>query len=201
MAKAAIKQDGDEVSNRNAGDRLLREAAQLFIQHGYERTTMRSIATATEISLGSIAYHFRTKEDILYEVMRVIIESGEEKALRVVAELDTPQDKLMALIEVELDSFLHDTGAIVIREWRCLPPKRQLALLEHRQIYEDVWLSVLEQCYQEGVMRCKPEIARRVLHGAFAWSETWFSTSGELTIVELVAEVMKLITQLPPATQ
>ena len=195
MVSSATGRARTQTQGNNARNRLLKASARLFIKHGYERTTMRNIATATGISLGSIAYYFKTKEDILFESMRVLIESGEAKALKVVSETQATRERLEALIELELDSFLNDTGAIVIKEWRALPKKRRKALLEHRQVYEDVWLSVLEQCQREGLVRCDPEIARRVLHGAFAWSETWVSTSGELSLDDLVEEVMNLITQ------
>jgi AcrR family transcriptional regulator len=63
----------------NVRDRLLKESANLFMQYGYERTTMRNIANATGIKLGSIAYYFKSKEDILYATMSAVIESGEQR--------------------------------------------------------------------------------------------------------------------------
>jgi len=181
-------------SSGNVRERLLKEAAKLFMVHGYERTTMRNIAQATGIKLGSIAYYFKGKEDILYETMSGIIESGEKRALATLQASDNPRNKLRSLIEVELDSFLNDTGAIVIKEWRCLQKKRRSMLIQHQRVYEKIWSDVLKECHAKGVIRSKPEIARRVLHGAFAWSDSWNSVEGESTIEELAEEIMKLIT-------
>ena len=181
----------------NSRERLLREAAKLFMQQGYERTTMRTIAEVTGIKLGSISYYFKSKEDILYEAMKAIVLSGEERALDAVKNSSTGFNKLRALIEVELVSFINESGAIVIKEWRCLPQKHQDALLEHRQTYENLWLEVLTECTQQGIIRTQPEIARRFIHGAFAWSETWFSSTGNLDIKGLSKEVINLITQAP----
>ena len=181
-------------SSGNARDRLLKEAARLFMLYGYERTTMRSIANATGIKLGSITYYFKSKEDILYATMSAIIESGEEKALATQQTPDNARNKLQSLIEVELDSFFNDTGAIVIKEWRCLHKKRRIQLIQHQQVYENIWAKVLTECHERGIIRSKPEIARRVLHGAFAWSESWNGMGTKLTIQELAREIMKLIT-------
>ena len=181
-------------SSGNVRDRLLKEAARLFMVHGYERTTMRNIAQATGIKLGSIAYYFKGKEDILFETMRGIIESGEKRALDTLQASDDPKGKLRSLIEVELDSFINDTGAIVIKEWRCLQKKRRNLLIQHQKVYEKIWLDVLKECHAGGIIRSRPEIARRVLHGAFAWSDSWKSVEGELSIGELADEIMKLIT-------
>lgn len=183
-----------QASTGNVRERLLKEAANLFAAHGYERTTMRNIAKATGIKLGSIAYYFKGKEDILYATMSAVIESGEKRALATLQASDDPKDKLRSLIEVELDSFLNDTGAIVIKEWRCLNKKRRTQLVQHQRVYEKIWSDVLTECHSRGIIRSKPEIARRVLHGAFAWSDSWNGVGGETGIEELAEEIMKLIT-------
>jgi AcrR family transcriptional regulator len=181
-------------SPENARERLLKEAAKLFMAHGYERATMRNIANATGIKLGSIAYYFKSKEDILYAAMSAIIESGEKRALAILQSSDNVKDQLRSLIEVELDAFLNDTGAIVIKEWRCLQKKYRTLLIQHQKVYEDIWSDVLTECHARGIIRSKPEIARRVLHGAFAWSDSWNGVEGEPTIEELAEEILKLIT-------
>lgn len=58
------------VSDPNgARGRLLKEAARLFRDKGYERTTVRDLAAAVGIQSGSLFHHFRTKEEILKAVM------------------------------------------------------------------------------------------------------------------------------------
>lgn len=181
-------------SSESTKDRLLKEAAKLFMVHGYEGTTMRNIANATGIKLGSIAYHFKSKQDILYATMSTVIESGEERALATLQTSGNINYKLQSLIEVELDSFLNDTGAIVVKEWRCLQKEYRTLLIQHQQVYETIWSDILTECHTQGIIRSKPEIARRVLHGAFAWSESWNGVDNEVTIQELAKEIMKLIT-------
>jgi len=174
-------------------DRLLKESARLFIKHGYERTTMRNIAKATGIKLGSITYYFQSKEDILYTTMSAVIEAGEEKARAALDLSDDAPSRLKALIEVELDSFLNDTGAIVMKEWRSLQKGRRSQLIKHQQAYENIWSDVLAECHARGYIRSKPEIARRVLRGAFAWPESWNAGEGQTPIEGLAEEIMKLI--------
>lgn len=45
--------------------RILDAAVRLFVERGYERTTMRDIAAQTGMSLGSTYYYFATKEEIV----------------------------------------------------------------------------------------------------------------------------------------
>lgn len=178
----------------NVRDRLLRESGRLFMEYGYERTTMRNIAKAAGIKLGSIAYYFKSKEDILYATMSAVIESGEEKALATLTTSDDARGRLKSLIVVELDSFLNDTAAIVIKEWRSLQKRRRSQLIKHQQVYENIWSDVLTECHARGIIRSKPEIARRVLRGALAWSESWNGEEGATDIDEIAEEIMMLIT-------
>lgn len=181
-----------EANGGNSRNRLVSEAAKLFASVGYERTTMRNIASATGIKLGSITYYFRNKEDILYEVMKHTIESAETRALAAVEEGLPLLQTLRALIKIEMESFLNDTASVTINEWRCLDKRRQADLLKHRRAYEDIWLGVLTECHDQGLLRARPDIVRRLLNGAFAWSVTWYRD--QLSIDELVDQVVMLIT-------
>jgi AcrR family transcriptional regulator len=54
----------------NHRERLLRGARKCLRDKGYARTTARDIAAASNSNLGSIGYHFGSKEALLNEVMR-----------------------------------------------------------------------------------------------------------------------------------
>ena len=190
----------DATESLHARERLLRQSANLFMEHGYERTTMRNIAAAAGIKLGSIAYYFRSKDEILFETMKAVIETGERRAFRAVKDATSAEDRLHALIETELESFINGPGAIVNKEWRGLLEEHKAALLEHYKAYQALWIQVLEECHQKGLIRCRPEIARQFIRGAFTWAETWYKPEGELKLDELVSEMMKLVVQQHPGS-
>ena len=49
--------------------RILDTASRLFLQHGYEKTTLQEIIDATHLSKGAIYHHFASKEAILIAVV------------------------------------------------------------------------------------------------------------------------------------
>lgn len=51
---------------------ILDTASKLFLQQGYDRTTLQSIIDATGLSKGAIYHHFASKEDILIAVVNRI---------------------------------------------------------------------------------------------------------------------------------
>src|SRR5690606_40614148 len=49
---------------------ILAVAARLFREKGYHATSMQDLAEAVGMNRGSFYYYIRTKEDLLYRVMR-----------------------------------------------------------------------------------------------------------------------------------
>ena len=69
--------------NKNSSDtknEIVEVAANLFMQNGYEKTTMEDILRDWGGSKGSLYYHFNSKEDILYAVANTLAEQ-EAKAI------------------------------------------------------------------------------------------------------------------------
>ncbi|BBI75144.2 hypothetical protein HAALTHF_44480n [Vreelandella aquamarina] len=56
---------------------LTRLAAQLFVQEGFDRTTVRMLAQEMGIKSGSLFHHFKDKQEIL----AAVIEEGTQNAL------------------------------------------------------------------------------------------------------------------------
>ena len=46
-------------------ERILREATKVFSEHGYEKSSMRMIAKASNISIGGLYLYFENKDSIL----------------------------------------------------------------------------------------------------------------------------------------
>jgi len=50
-------------------DNIIRIAASLFVKTGFAKTTMREIAKACGINVGTLYYYFKSKDDILYLII------------------------------------------------------------------------------------------------------------------------------------
>lgn len=175
--------------------RLLAAGARLFCLKGYDGTTVRDIAAEVGILSGSIFHHFKSKEEILFNVMLEASISLTEALKFTLARTTGTRDKLRALIWNEL-SFIHGkTGsavAVLVYEWRSLSEKSQKAVLLERENYDDLWLEILIQAREEGLITMEPEIIHHLIHGAIVWSTKWFHLDGELTIEDLVDRVVIL---------
>ncbi|MCG8391770.1 MAG: TetR/AcrR family transcriptional regulator [Pseudomonadales bacterium] len=168
--------------------RLLSAAAHLFRDKGFDRTTVRDIAASVGIQSGSIFHHFKSKEDILYAVMEEVIHFNTARLRDAMAAEATTKGKLRALIRAELQSIVGDTAeamTVMVTEWRCLGEDKQRKALELRSIYEQLWLDVLTDLHQQGILKTDPFIMRRLLTGMTGWTPNWFDREGPLSLDDL----------------
>jgi AcrR family transcriptional regulator len=56
---------------RQTEDRILHEARRLFADLGFERTTIRAVATAAGVDAGLVMHYFGSKQDLFLRVMRL----------------------------------------------------------------------------------------------------------------------------------
>lgn len=75
---------------------LVDTAAELFIQHGYENTSLQDILDKVGCSKGSFYHHFEAKMDLLAEIARQHAASGYEAFLADAG--DAPLDSLNRLL-------------------------------------------------------------------------------------------------------
>jgi len=181
----------------SARGRLLREAARLFRDKGYERTTVRDLAAAVGIQSGSLFHHFRTKEEILKAVMVETIRLNTAVMQAAMDAADSSREKLRALVSAELESINGQTGeamAVLVYEWRSLSETSQAEVLKLRDIYETLWLDVLGSLKEDGSLLADPFVVRRMLTGALSWTVTWYRPErGGLTLDGLTDQVVAML--------
>ncbi|TNF81185.1 TetR/AcrR family transcriptional regulator [Pseudomonas sp. ICMP22404] len=180
----------------SARGKLLQTAAHLFRNKGFERTTVRDLASAVGIQSGSIFHHFKSKDEILRAVMEETIRYNTALMRAALAEAGDVRERVLALIRCELQSIMGGTGeamAVLVYEWRSLSQEGQRQVLALRDIYEDLWLEVLGQAKEAGYIRGDVFITRRFLTGALSWTTTWFRAEGSLSLDQLAEQALILV--------
>ncbi|AZE43786.1 Acyclic terpenes utilization regulator AtuR, TetR family [Pseudomonas chlororaphis subsp. aureofaciens] len=184
----------------SARGKLLQTAAHLFRNKGYERTTVRDLASAVGIQSGSIFHHFKSKDDILRAVMEETIHYNTALMRAELAEAGSVRERVLALIRCELQSIMGGSGeamAVLVYEWRSLSAQGQADVLALRDIYEQIWLQVLGEVKEAGFIKGDVFITRRFLTGALSWTTTWFRAEGSLTLEQLAEEALTLVLNEP----
>jgi AcrR family transcriptional regulator len=84
---------------------ILDVALDLFRRHGFEETTMRGIAAAAGVSLGSAYYYFESKEDLVMAFYGRAIEEMTPKMEAALAGTSSFEEKVEALLVVKFEYF------------------------------------------------------------------------------------------------
>ena len=187
---------GQITDPESARGKLLQTAAHLFRSKGYERTTVRDLASAVGIQSGSIFHHFKSKDEILRSVMEETILYNTALMHASLAEATTLRERVLALIRCELQSIMGGTGeamAVLVYEWRSLSEEGQRYILELRDTYELLWLEVLGEAKVQGYFNADPFILRRFIPGALSWTTTWVRPEGPMTLDQLCEEALSLV--------
>lgn len=83
-------------------ERLTEAAALLIHRKGFAQTTLADIAAAAEVPLGSIYYHFKTKDDVARAILQRR-DTGIGRMLAKIDDLPDPRARLEALVGVWID--------------------------------------------------------------------------------------------------
>jgi len=192
---AQLIADSILIDPNSAKGRLISGAATLFKNNGFDRTTVRELAKAIGVQSGSLFHHYPNKQEILKQVMRQGILLTTHRVKFALAQNETIEEKLQALILCEFQAILLDTGAemsVLVYEWRALNDENQAHMLGLRNEYEQIWLDLLTQAKQENIIDINPNILRRLLTGAISWSINWYKTSGDVTLEQLAQMTLRL---------
>jgi len=164
--------------NDNRRGELVRAAAQLFREKGFEATTIRDIAGAVGMQSGSPFYHFANKHELLMAVMEEGLRLGLERSRAVVeARGLTAVERFRQLVRAHY-GILHETGSdfipVMLYDWRSLPAPYRRRIVELKDRYDALWQATLDALHAEGRLGADARIARLMILGAINFSATWY---------------------------
>ncbi len=163
--------------------RILDTAAVLFLQQGYDATSLRHIADAVGMKAGSLYYHFDSKEELLTEILRRGIAVMETAFDEAAAATDgaLPEHRVRAHVRAHL-AALYENGpytAAHVTTFRTAPPAVREATVPIRDAYEARWTQLLRDLQADGKIppTVDVNVTRLVLFGAMNSSVEWFDPS------------------------
>ncbi|WP_228989234.1 TetR/AcrR family transcriptional regulator [Streptomyces sp. DH8] len=105
-------------------EKLLEAAKECLFAKGYERTTVRDLASAAGVSMAAIGYHFGSKEALLNEALFASLDAGGRSSA------PTPDGDLSALWGRLIEAFATDKTFWVANLETVLRAQRDTGLRE-----------------------------------------------------------------------
>jgi AcrR family transcriptional regulator len=190
--KAARKTTATEEGNRRAD--LIRAAGRLFVDKGYEATTIRDIAKAVGMRSGSPFYHFKSKQDMLKAVMVEGLQAALAAQQAALAGLKDPEEKFRALVKNHLRIILedHTEFPVLLYEWRALSGESRAEVIAVKDRYEAMWQPVLRELKKAGRLADDGKVTRLLLFGALNWVVQWYRPGGGSSIEQIAEQAIAL---------
>ncbi|MDU4910185.1 TetR/AcrR family transcriptional regulator [Clostridium baratii] len=91
----------------NPRDKILTEARVMIKEYGYEKLSMRKLAKACDIGIGTLYNYFKNKHSIVIEIVRIDWEVSLNRLERVTEFSGTFEEK-MKFIYDELENYLYN---------------------------------------------------------------------------------------------
>jgi len=181
---------------------ILRTAARLFQQRGYDATSMNDVANALKLSKGGLYHHFQSKDEILFEIMNHAMEITEERVLAPVRNIADPEERLRALIRLHIEVVLSPADreiTVMLHENHPLPPGLRKRINARKKEYIHFVESLMAEV-QEKARRTRqvgsavsPRAAAFALLGMINWIYQWYKPEGELQANHLIPQFTSLV--------
>jgi AcrR family transcriptional regulator len=186
---------------------ILRTAARLFQQRGYDATSMNEVAGALKLSKGGLYHHFQSKDEILFEIMNHAMEITDERVLNPVRRIADPEERLRALIRLHIEVVLSPRDreiTVMLHENHPLPPSLRKRINSRKKDYihflENLMAEVQNKSFQtksrhphHPKAKVSPRAAAFALLGMINWIYQWYKPAGDLQAQNLIPQFTDLI--------
>ena len=185
---------------------ILRTAARLFQQRGYDATSMNDVAAALKLSKGGLYHHFQSKDEILFEIMNHAMEITQERVLAPVRSIADPEERLRALIRLHMEVVLSPRDreiTVMLHENHPLPPALRKRINQRKKEYVHFVESLIAE-FQKNTQKenqrtrpakatVSPRAAAFALLGMINWIYQWYKPEGELQANSLIPQFTELL--------
>jgi AcrR family transcriptional regulator len=173
---------------------------KLIYEHGFEAMSLRQLASEVGIQVGSLYNHITTKQDLLYDLIKVHMEElfrQFDAAMAAVQDLG-PEARLKAFIAFHVTYHILRKREVFIgaSELRSLAPDHYEEIVALRRQYERHLIAILRQGEAVGLFHfADASVAAYGILAMLTGVCTWFRPHGRLSKEQVVAAYSDLVLQ------
>ena len=179
-------------------DELLVLAATMFAERGLRATTVRDIADSAGILSGSLYHHFKSKEQMVEEVLRDFLDWLFDRYQQVISTEPNPLERLKGLFMASFDAIEHRHAQVVIYqdEAKRLSSLPQFDFVDARNKEQrKMWLDLLHEGVKQGYFRpdIDVDVVYRFIRDTTWVSVRWYQPGGPLTAEEVGRQYLAIV--------
>ena len=128
---------------------ILRTAARLFQEQGYDATSMNDVAAALKLSKGGLYHHFQGKDEILFNLMNDAMDITEQRVIAPVKAIADPEERLRTLIRRHIAVVLSERDreiTVMLHENHPLSPALRKRINARKKDYVHFLENLMAKC-------------------------------------------------------
>jgi AcrR family transcriptional regulator len=179
-------------------ERILDAAETLFMEHGYEATSLRSLTTAADVNLAAVNYHFGTKEELFQAVLTRRLDPMNQRRLELLTRFESesapkplPCDRILSALLVPALALARDPARGGSNFLRLLGRAYADPAPFIRQLLSDQYAEMITR-FKAAFARALPQMPRKEL----SWRLHFIM--GALSYTLAGTDALKLIAELNP---
>ncbi|KAA0120582.1 TetR/AcrR family transcriptional regulator [Mycolicibacterium sp. P9-22] len=181
MARQSTDSPPAESKAQRTRVRILDAAAKVLSVKGYAGTRLTDVAEQAELQAPAIYYYFKSRDDLIEEVMFCGISDMRhylQDALDALPDDIDPMDRILAAVATHLQHELElsDYARATIRNSGQIPEHLKDRQKKEEAAYNRIWRSLVKNAAADGHIRSDldPRLAQALILGALNWAAEWW---------------------------
>ena len=163
-------------------ERILRAAAELFMERGFAGTTVREIGERAKVGQSSLYHHARSKGELLRELHGRQAHEQFELLEKIITSNETPTAQLRATVSAIM-SVVHTHRPVVtvyLREGHSLSEEARAEVNQERDKMHSLVDIIIRRGIESGEFRGDLDVhlTRLAILGMCNWSYQWYRPDG-----------------------
>jgi len=177
-------------------EKIIEVAVDLFYEKGYAATSIRDISRVMKISIATLYYYFKDKEDLLFTIVEDMGNQLLSDLNEVKGQVDDPLDGLREMMSrhILLTEKAHKRAKIFVEEKHNLSKKSWRIVHEQDRRVYDMIINQLEEVQKLGAISVDSlPIAAFAIFGMINWCYRWYKKDGPFSIEDVSDRLINII--------
>ena len=164
-------------------NRVYEVATKTLWQKGYDKTSIRDIAKATDMTTAGLYYYFKSKEELLFQILKGHMDDMIAGIEQIPSESVDPLELIKTYIQYQVETHCIDKyrTKLILNDDDCLTGDWHDQIKNKQREYLGFWRRALNSyCLQKGISTEDTAIEAHCLVGMCAWIYRWYDPKGTM---------------------
>lgn len=190
--RSALTKDGAEYTAKR--EELVRIAARLFKEQGYQSTKLADIAREAGLDRATVYYYVSSKEELFRETVVGVLDANMAEAERLLGDESLSwTDRLHAIYVRLMVSYEENYPAtfVYIQEQMHQVGSEETVwaqeIMRKTRAFDQALIGFIREAIASGELRSNipPRLVENALFGMLNWTHRWFTPGGPMTGLEI----------------